>query len=204
MCTCVEYVDVRNAPFQQPLRPRASSPRVSWVETRPGRTMDSPGPAAGTRSGGPKAPERLTAGSAGCCCCGCSWSKASRKEVASAAGCRLERSASPDRMNARFGRALLYSTIRARRDRSGPVPAARGYDPVRQSVRYGRRGRRRPAGLPGVRHRCRAAHRGLTALSDLGVRRHHGHLGRTGLDCRAHREAVRAGRLLPERLPGRL
>jgi hypothetical protein len=70
-------------------------------ETRPGRTMDSPGPAVGTQCGGRKAPERLTAGSAGCCCCDCSWSGASRKEVASAAGCRLERSASPDRMNAR-------------------------------------------------------------------------------------------------------
>jgi hypothetical protein len=96
----------------------ASSPGLSWVETRPGRTMDSPGPAVGTQCGGPKAPERLTAGSAGCCCCDCSWSRASRKEVASAAGCRLERSASPDRMNARFGRALLYSTIRASRGRS--------------------------------------------------------------------------------------
>ena len=78
----------------------ASSPGLSWVETRPGRTMDSPGPAVGTQCGGPKAPERLTAGSADCCC-GCSWSGASRKEVASAAGCRLERSASPDRVNAR-------------------------------------------------------------------------------------------------------
>jgi hypothetical protein len=135
--------------------------------SRPGRTIDSPGPAVGTRCSGPKAPERLTAGSAGCCCCcDCSWSRASRKEVASAAGCRLERSASPDRVNARFGRALLYSTIRATVADRGRWRRRAGYDPVRQSLRFERRVRRRPAGPPQVRHRCRAARRGSTALSD--------------------------------------
>ena len=111
---------------------------------RPGRTMDSPGLAAGTQCGGPKTPERPTDGSAGRCWCG-SWSEASRKEVASAAGCRLERSASPDRMNARFGRATHYSTIRATRGRSRPTPAARGYEPMRPSVRSGGRVRHRSA-----------------------------------------------------------
>jgi hypothetical protein len=45
-------------------------------------------------------------------------------------------------------------------------PAAIGYDPVRQSVRCERRARRRPAGVPQVRHRCRTTRGGFTAMSE--------------------------------------
>lgn len=140
--------------------------RSGRLDLRPGRTMKSPGPAVGTRCGGPKAPERLSAGSTGCC--GCSWSEAHRRRWRPRLGASFERSASPDRMNARFGRAPHYSTIRATRGRSRPTPAARGYEPMRPSVRSGGRVRHRSAGLPGVRHRCRTTHRESTALSDSG------------------------------------
>jgi hypothetical protein len=140
---------------------------------RPGRTMDSPGLAAGTQCGGPKTPEWLTAGSAGCCWCG-SWSEASRKEVASAAGCRLERSASPDRMNARSDVPCSIPRSVPGGGRSRLAPAAPGYGVARHLLPCGRRVRRRAAGHSGVRQRCRAVR---------GVRRH----------CRNRA----AGRLLP-------
>jgi len=54
---------------------------------------------------------------------------------------------------------------------------------VRQSVRCERLVRRQPAGLPGVRHRCRAARRGSTGLSESAGYYPNGY--RVGYDAQA-------------------